>query len=256
MIKTLFEDICVALSLLTRLPIKVPDHAYDRTEKAVWAYFLAGVFWGFIVWTVTFALAYSGLSLSIAAAFGLFAGIIATGAIHEDGLADSADGILGGLDRDQKLEIMKDSFLGTYGVLAIVLSTLVRWQLIVALFAHSSALISLVLAGCLSRSVLPLMMTMLTNARKEGLAYSVGKPSSPFIYFSIGITVLFATLTLKIVGLILCVIAVIVVGICAKVAQRTIGGQTGDVLGATVIFTELAVLFGLLILFDQKMAIY
>ena len=253
MFRTLFNDIFVALSLLTRIPIKVPDHAYNRTDKAVWAYFLAGVFWGLTVWFVTFSFSYFGIPISVSAALGLSAGIIATGAMHEDGLADSTDGILGGWDRDQKLEIMKDSCLGVYGTLAIALSTIVRWQLIIALFAHGFALVSLVLVGCLSRSVLPFMRAGLNNVRQEGLSHSVGRPSSPFIYFSLGITVLFAAVSLKIVGLILCVVAVLVALVCAIFVKRAIGGHTGDILGATLILTEIAVLCTLLVLLDQNM---
>ncbi len=248
MIRTLFEDILVALSLLTRIPLKVPAHAYNRMDKAVWAYVFAGIIWGFSTWTITFAFAYFGLPVSIASALGLSAGIIATGAMHEDGLADSADGILGSWNRSRRLEIMKDSFLGAYGVLAIVLSTIIRWQLIFALFANSYALVILIIAGCLSRSVLPIIMAMLNHAREEGLSHSVGRPSGPSVYISLSMTILFAFFTLKIEGLMLCFIAVLLAFACAKVAQRTIHGQTGDILGATAIFTETGVLIASIIL--------
>ena len=94
MFKIYLNDISVALSLLTRLPIQVPAGAYERAHKAVWAYGTAGVVWAICVWIVASLCMAAGLASPIAAGFGLITGIFVTGAMHEDGLADCADGFL------------------------------------------------------------------------------------------------------------------------------------------------------------------
>jgi len=120
-------DIPAAIGLLSRLPVPVDtDLATRRGARAAWAYPLAGLVVGALAGLVAQVALWLGLPPSIAALLALAAMIAITGALHEDGLADSADGLWGGWDRARRLEIMKDSRIGTYGVLALGLTLLLR----------------------------------------------------------------------------------------------------------------------------------
>ncbi|TNF58733.1 MAG: adenosylcobinamide-GDP ribazoletransferase, partial [Rhodobacteraceae bacterium] len=167
-----------------------------------------------------------------------------TGAMHEDGLADMADGFWGGRSPQRRLEIMADSRIGTYGVLALVFSVGLRW---VALAAVLPVLGPLVLIGlaALSRAGLPSVMTALPHARPGGLSAGVGRPPALTAGLAIlvglglaGVTCGAATWAL------FPAMALAAFGIAA-LARARIGGQTGDVLGATQQISEIA---GLLVL--------
>ena len=250
MIRKYVEDILVALSLLTRLPIKVPRHAFDRAHLAVWAYGIPGFIWALSVWSIAILCQAGGLPLGIATALGLTTGIIITGAIHEDGLADSVDGLWGGWDPESRLEVMLDSRLGAYGAIALISCILVRWQLITSVFQLNVTFTALVLAGCLGRSVLPVIMAMFAPARKKGLSYSVGRPSGPNIYIAFVTMTLFAFISLGAKGLILCILAATTALMCALIAKLKVGGQSGDILGAIAIITEIIVLVGTTMIFE------
>ena len=127
-------DIATATALLTRLP--VPFTA-DRAAAAAWAYPVTGLFVATLAAAVaSLALAF-GLPPALAAGLVLAIQVIVTGAMHEDGLADSADGLWGGWTRARRLEIMRDSRIGTYGVLALVLVTGLRWAALTAIILPS-----------------------------------------------------------------------------------------------------------------------
>ena len=104
------HDIPAALGLLTRIPIKVDmDRAATRGPAATWAYPLAGLVVGLIMAVIAWVAQLLGIAAPVIAALMLTGAIITTGAMHEDGLADSADGLWGGWDKARRLEIMKDS---------------------------------------------------------------------------------------------------------------------------------------------------
>ena len=239
MIKIYFNDIMVALSLLTRLPIHVSADAFKRAHKAVWAYGVAGLAWAICVWGVSTLCMIFGLAPSVAAGFGLVSGMIITGAMHEDGLADCADGFWGSWERERRLKIMRDSRLGVYGSLALIVSTGLRWELIATILEGENSFLGLLLAGMLARSVLPVMMGRLPNARNEGLSHSVGTPTGGGVYFSFGMSTLTGLVFLGAAGLMLAVIAAFTGLLCAILAQKKIGGQTGDVLGASAVIIEI-----------------
>ena len=242
MFKIYLNDIRVALSLLTRLPIHVPSSAFERAHKAVWAYGVAGAAWAICVWSVASLCMAGGLATPIAAGFGLINGMLITGAIHEDGLADCADGFWGGWERERRLEIMRDSRLGVYGTLALIVSTGLRWQLLTTVLEGKNSFLAILLAGMLTRSVLPLMMAHLPQARSDGLSHSVGIPNGSGVYFSIIISASISLVFLGVAGLMLAVIAAITALLCGLLARKKIGGQTGDVLGASVVIVEIIVL--------------
>jgi adenosylcobinamide-GDP ribazoletransferase len=168
-----------------------------------------------------------------AALLAMLAGLALTGALHEDGLADTADGFFGGHDREGRLAIMSDSRHGTFGVLAIVLSVLLRAAALAQIGEVVLVGLALIAAHAASRAALPLAMRTLAPARAEGLGVTAGRPPLPLAVAAlvIGLTIALAALgpergamTIVLAGLMLFGLGV--------VAQRRIGGYTGDVLGA------------------------
>ena len=169
-------DILLALVLLTRLPLPhLPKAAFKRQSAAVWAFPLAGLAVALPACLVA-ALALSlGLPPMVAAGLALAVQILLTGAMHEDGLADTADGFWGGFDKARRLEIMKDSQIGTYGVLALILGLGLRWMALAALLETAGPWLLVGLAA-LSRAAMPVLMHGLPNARQAGLSHGVGRP--------------------------------------------------------------------------------
>lgn len=115
-----------------------------------------------------FALAV-GVTPPMAAIVALAAGALATGALHEDGLADLADGFGGGRTRDRKLEIMRDSRIGSYGVVALVLCFAFRAAGLAALIDSGGAFLGLLSLAAASRAVLPAALILMPPARQDGL---------------------------------------------------------------------------------------
>jgi len=236
-------DVLAALGLLTRLPLHLDGaRAQARGAAAAWAWPLAGVSVGL------FGAASGGLALwlgaapAAAAAIAIAAQMVVTGALHEDGLADSADGLWGGWDKARRLAIMKDSRIGTYGVLALVLVTLLRWVALAGLFATGTPWGALAAAGALSRMPMAVLMAALPNARGSGLAHSVGRPEAATVAMSCAAGLACGLLA---VGAPAFSAACWVAAVCLAVglvARARIGGQTGDILGASQQLSEAVVL--------------
>ncbi len=202
-----------------------------------------------------FALALSralGLSPLVAAALGVAALVLVTGGLHEDGLADVADGFGGGATRDRKLEIMRDSRLGAYGGLALGLSLLLRVFALAALAERSTLLAAaaMIATGALSRVAGLAPLLMLAPARPGGLGAGMPRPSSGALTQAAGVAALLSLAPA------LCgatpgqvVIADLAAGLAAllvaRLAERQIGGHTGDVLGAAQQAAEIAGLLAL-----------
>ncbi|TNJ41765.1 adenosylcobinamide-GDP ribazoletransferase [Phaeobacter sp. B1627] len=230
-------DMLLAFVLLTRLPLPhLSKAAFVHQRRAVWAFPLVGLAVGALA-TGTAALALLWWPPSVAAGLALLVQILITGAMHEDGLADSADGVWGGFDRARRLEIMKDSHIGTYGVLALLLVTALRWVLLTALLS-AGAIWALLALGALSRASLPVMMASLPNARGSGLSQNVGRPRWTSVYIGIAIALGFSLWAVgPVAGVVAISLCPVVLAVRA-VARVKIGGQTGDILGATQQITE------------------
>ena len=224
--------------LLTRLPVpRLPESAFQNAGRATWAYPLVGLILGGLAVLIWFVLLAIGLPNQVAAALTLAALVVMTGALHEDGLADTADGFWGGRTAERRLEIMRDSRIGSYGVLALVLSQLVRF-----LCMSLTGPAALIVAATVSRAVLPAMMMILPHARNDGLAHSVGRPAGGAVLAALAIGLLTSIFLAHGHGLLG---AVAMPAFIAWIACAKINGQTGDVLGATQQVTEIAVLLAL-----------
>lgn len=238
-----YGEFFAAMSLMTRLPLPNPA---ERSEiavqgRSVWAYPLAGLVVGIL----------SALALALCAAFALppmigasaavLTGIFVTGALHEDGLADFADGF-GGRNPRARLRIMRDSALGTYGALALIFTLVARTAILAAL-APLPAVAALIGAHILARGALVLPMRHHLPARRDGIAARAGSPSNIRVVFSLIGAILLALLVVDPRAVPFAAIAaVLVVMTVAGFAKRRIGGYTGDVLGACEQAAEIAVL--------------
>lgn len=236
-------DLPAALGLLTRFPIRLDTgRAMDRGAASAWAYPLVGCVIGTVLAALVPLFVGIGLHAGISAALVLVVSVVITGAMHEDGLADSADGLWGGWDRTRRLAIMKDSHIGVYGVCAIALSLLLRWLALVAVISLGIYWVALIAVATLSRAGMVVMMAALPNARDGGLSRSVGRPPRRTTWVAIGIAVVVA-LAAGQPWLVL--VAGVATLICGLIAKAKIGGQTGDILGATQQVTEIALLLAI-----------
>jgi adenosylcobinamide-GDP ribazoletransferase len=227
-------DIRIAILICTRLPLRSAA-AIESLDVACasWALPVAGALAG-AAGALAFWLAFElRLPPTIAAAVALAATLLVTGCLHEDGLADTADGFGGGWDRTRKLEIMRDSRLGTYGACALAISLLLRWAALAAFTSPVQAASALVAAHVAARAALPAFMHAVPPARADGLSAQAGRPSlaAAVVAGLIGIVTLALTLGLPAaaIGLAFATSAAFLV---ARLCLRQIGGQTGDVLGA------------------------
>jgi adenosylcobinamide-GDP ribazoletransferase len=195
-----------------------------------------------------------GLPPLICAALAVGVLVIAAGALHEDGLADVADGFGGGVTRERKLEIMRDSRIGVYGAVALALALVLRIAAVSALLEHglATAVAGLVLAGAASRAAMLLPLALLAPARTDGLGAGVGRLEAGGA-LAAGATalVLAVMLGLSVLGfaraLLALALALATAWTMTAIARRQIGGQTGDVAGAAQQLAEIACLCGLLI---------
>lgn len=244
-LKSFALAIPVAFLLLTRLPLpRLPDSAFENASRAVWAYPIIGAVLGGTAGLLSYAAISAGLPVMIAAGLALIILACCTGAMHEDGLCDVADGFWGGLTRDRRLAIMKDSQIGTYGTLALVLMTGLRWMAYAAFLPVS--IHGIVVAATVSRATMPVLMYLLPHARDSGLSHTVGRPEAVPVLCGILLALALALLSIGFS-------ATISAGLAACIgtagmfwlARCKIGGQTGDVLGATQVITEVCILCAL-----------
>ncbi len=228
-VKRLRDELLSAFALLTRLPL--PQPATFRGGSGAWAWPLVGAVTGGIMAAAAGLALWLGLPAGVAAAVALGAAAMATGALHEDGLADTADGLFGGWTKERRLEIMKDSRIGSYGVLALLVVTLARWSALVALVG-AGQWAAIIACAAIGRAPMPLMMALMPNARGAGLSASTGAPSVGVAVLAGGIAALVALVLTggAAVGMVLA--AALTSVVLAALAKRKIGGQTGDILGA------------------------
>jgi adenosylcobinamide-GDP ribazoletransferase len=227
-------EFCRAAAFLTRLPLAPPpEQSAAPLAESSWAFPLVGLVVGLL----------SGLAYALAArlhvpplaaaliALGL--GVLLTGGLHEDGLADTADGIGGGGDPEARLAIMRDSRIGSFGVLALIFSVGLRAACIAAIGAAGGVIAALIAAHAVGRGFLPLVLRALEPARSDGLGAEAGKPAQAVALAGMGLAVLIALFALDFLpGLVALIAAAALMSARAVLAQRRLGGYTGDVLGA------------------------
>jgi adenosylcobinamide-GDP ribazoletransferase len=196
-------------------------------------------------------LANSALPPVAAGALVLLAAVLVTGALHEDGLADTADGLGGAHSRERRLEIMRDSRIGVFGAAALGVAIVLRASLYGALleFGSIGAAAALIAVAAGSRAAMVAVWHALPPARSSGLSAGAGRPSSTARWLAIGVGGVLLLLALPaggIGGLALGIgLAMVAAASLGYAASRLLGGQTGDILGAVQQCAEVALLVGL-----------
>jgi adenosylcobinamide-GDP ribazoletransferase len=241
--KNWLDDIRGAVAFLTRVPMPHPHGARPGNfARAHRAFPLVGAAIGAVVGLAYLGLTAIGLPTLASAAIALGISAVLTGALHEDGLADLADGFGGGRDKAAKLEIMRDSRLGTYGALILLITFFAKLSA-VAVLPKVMVLPSLVAAHALARAPLSVMAMTMPYARHEGLAVTAGRPDPTTVWTAVLFALAVAFLALPwIEALGAALVAAVAAACIAILAQRQIGGQTGDVLGAAEQVAETGIL--------------
>jgi len=251
--RTWLLDIGVAIVFLTRFPVDLrqlraglgmnPDEKLPHLARSMWAFPLVGMLIGAIgalAYQVFWHLTEAPL---LAAFWAVGAMAVMTGALHEDGLADTVDGFGGGRTRERRLEIMRDSRIGSYGTLALLLTVGVRVAAVAAIGDPADVAGALIAAAALGRGC-GLGLSLLTRpARTDGLAAAAGQPMPAVLLAGMALAVL-PVLLLDVDGrgpwaIVACAAWV---GLLAMITRRLIGGHTGDVLGAAEQMGECIVL--------------
>jgi adenosylcobinamide-GDP ribazoletransferase len=239
------RDCAVAGMFLTRLPFPSIETGpkKGRLALSMRTFPLIGALVGTIGGLVLISMAAIGLHPIASALIGLASVILVTGALHEDGLSDVADGLGGGSTVEKKLKIMHDSRIGAYGVLAVVFSVGIRATVLGGLPTPELAAITMVAAGALSRGLLPVTIYMLRPARKSGLGYRAGSPDQEGWLKALLLGALIGFLFIGPLGGLFAIIAgSAAASFVAWFCYKQIGGYTGDTLGAVQQSAEVSIL--------------
>jgi adenosylcobinamide-GDP ribazoletransferase len=234
----------IGLLFSTRIPLShaTPIGGAD-IARASWGLPVIGVLIGLLGATAYWIAFHFNLPPLPAAALAVTATLATTGCLHEDGLADTFDGFGGGHGRERKLEIMRDSRIGTYGACALALSLLLRVGAVASLAGPGPGALGLIAAHAGARATMPLFLRLVPPARPEGLSADAGRPSRANVLVAalLGLVVLLWSLGAgrTVVALLLLAVAF---GFMRWLCLRQIGGQTGDVAGALEQISEIVVL--------------
>jgi adenosylcobinamide-GDP ribazoletransferase len=238
-----------AMKFLTRLPVP-----FSRTidppplNQTMRMFSVVGALIGCGVAVVLIAGKYLHLPATLAGLLAAAAGMLVTGALHEDGLADTADGLGGGKTKERRLEIMRDSRIGSYGTLALIVAVGVRVSCYAALLPFTSVAILLMVAASqsFSRALVVDLLWATGPARSDGLSVYAGQPTRGVAMSAIIVGLLLSLAAgyfthfenaVLALGLGLAVTAGI-----RQLAIRLIGGQTGDICGAVQVTCEVVML--------------
>jgi adenosylcobinamide-GDP ribazoletransferase len=237
-----------AVRYFTRLPVPAwVGHSQEALDRAARYFPLVGILVG-VLGGLTFLLATFVLPVSLAILLSMAATLLVTGAFHEDGLADAADGFGGGWSRPQVLAIMKDSRIGSYGAIAVALMLLAKFNALLELPDEWIAP-AMVAAHAASRFCSTSLIYALDYARDDDSARA--KPLAVCLGTgSLAVAGLFGVAPLALLpwqaagaGLLLAALTTL---FAARYFVKRIGGYTGDCLGATQQLAELALYLGFL----------
>lgn len=246
-------DMLAALGLFTRLPLSWLERfaAPIDLRRSLWIWPLVGGGIGM----VTALVVLFGLSLHlpslIAALCAVMVQLLITGALHEDGLADSADGLIGGRTVERRLEIMRDSQIGSYGTLALGTCVALRVACITAL-PPALLPVCLFVSGAIARAALLAVMRWTPPARRDGLASALFPLPLRLTHVTLLVTAGACVLLLPAaISLTALMAAGLVIVVMRRIAIRMVGGFTGDILGASAVLSELAALLVMVSFFSR-----
>jgi len=253
------QDLRAALMFLTILPVGRVGGAGAPpvSPRFLRAFPLAGAVVGMLSGAILILLGWMGAPAMIGGALAVAAGIVLTGAMHEDGLSDMADG-LGGRSRERRLEIMRDPAVGAFGVLALVLAVLLN-VLATAHMAEGAGQIRaaaiLIAAHAVSRLAAVRMLHALPPARPDGRGREAGRPGDGLLFRTAAAALAVVAVTGLPAAGVSAVTAALAVALLAgeltiRRTERLLGGQTGDAAGAVEVIVRTAFLVMLAIFID------
>jgi adenosylcobinamide-GDP ribazoletransferase len=231
----------IALQFLTRLPVRFPTApAPDETGRSLLYYPLVGLLLGLSL--VALAWAFAPAPTLLRAALVLAAWVVLTGAMHLDGLADSADAWVGGHgDRERTLRIMKDPACGPMGAVALALVLLVKFAALSGLDADGWAMLAFIPA--IARSAVPLLFLTTPYVRADGLGTPLARhPPRRASVAVVGATVAVAAMFTGARGVVALVAVALAFVLLRALMMRRIGGATGDTTGALIEIVETVLL--------------
>lgn len=239
--RSVFRLFSTALQFLTRLPVPVNDFHAEDLPKSLVFFPVVGLLLAAGGLLLHFALAARAANEIVGLVILLYL-VLLTGGLHEDALADAADGFGGGWNKEEVLAIMRDSRIGSYGAIAIVFSLLSRFLLLAQL--PSTKFVAYFTAGqVLSRwTPLPLSFFLRPARANSGQGSRVAQKISWFSLLA-GTLVAFGIVALFLKGTLFwaSATAVLVTGVTGVYYHRRLGGITGDCLGATIQLAEIGV---------------
>ena len=249
------RKVLIATAFLSRLPVPAGTHdGFDGRIAPLSRLFPLAGFLIALPGAFLFALLLTfGCDALVAALVALAAQTLVTGALHEDGFADCADGFGGGQTKERVLEIMKDSRIGAYGAIALVLSFALRAAALAAIarnLSPTAAALLIPATAALARAMMVAHWQTLPSAREQGLAASAGRPDRETTSLALlwG-TLLFGLPVLIVFGLPALFFGVLLAALAAfamtRLAARRINGHTGDTIGAVEQASEIAILIAL-----------
>ncbi|WP_421904552.1 adenosylcobinamide-GDP ribazoletransferase [Mameliella sp.] len=234
------DELRLGMMMLTRLPMGRLDDPAPTLAQARWSFPLVGLPLGLLAWAVLASAQAVNLP-PLAAGFAVLAVLAGlTGGLHHDGFADFADG-MGGHDRERRLEIMRDSRVGSYGVIALILVTGLGASALSAL--PISAWAGLLLVSLTSRLAMLVLLDLMPPARHDGLGQMAAteRDALPWrVWLPGGLLTLCAALIVGPASLPVLAAMVLTAAWVAWRARKLLGGQTGDVLGAAQLSSETA----------------
>ena len=230
-----------AAAFLTRLPSRAPRGA--RLSAAAAAFPVIGAGLGLGAGLVYVAAGWLGLGPWLGAVLAVGAAVLVTGALHEDGLADTADGFGTKGGRAARLAAMRDSRIGAFGTIALVLALGARIGGLAEIASPAAVVAALVAAGALSRAALAAALRHLPAARADGLGAAAGRPTARTAGIAMAIAAAVTVVAMLPWGwLPALLLGGAAAGVMAWRAQAAFGGHTGDVLGAIQQATEVGVI--------------
>ena len=241
-------EFLMALGFLTRLPLPDGGYAPQRAARSPAWYPAAGAVIGLAtgcVWWIAACV----LPPHVAVLLAVAAGLLLTGALHEDGFADCCDGLGGGRTRDRALEIMRDSRIGTYGALGLGMALAIR---VAALAALPALFWVMIAAQAASRASMVAVIATSSYARPEGLGSAVaGGVDAGRLRLALALgaaAIIPLIVALPIMAVIAGLIGLTAGHLAMRMAFETrLGGYTGDCLGAVQICSEIGFYLGLLL---------
>ena len=245
MIKSFFA----ALSFISRLPVPArlsQGLEIEQYQRSIITFPLVGLLLGAIAGAVVMLLQ-PWCGGPLAALLGVLALALLTGGFHLDGLADTCDGIFSARRRERMLEIMRDSRLGTHGGLALIFVLVAKVLVVSEVALRGTSALAALAAACVVGGMAVLLMYRQRYAREEGLGnLFIGKITLRQSLITMGIALALATLLLGVNGLRAALITLVLVWALGQALKRTLGGQTGDTLGAAIELGEVIFLLALL----------